>query len=53
MLPFALQWKEILNMILEPLSPGKHDIQFKAGLTNPTTDILFYSDDIKYTIDVK
>ena len=39
--------------ILEPLSPGKHDIQFKASLTNPTTGILFYNDDLKYTINVK
>ena len=39
--------------ILEPLSPGKHDIHFKAGLTNPTTGILFYNDDLKYTINVK
>jgi hypothetical protein len=40
-------------VIFEPLSPGKHDIHFKASLTNPTTGILFYNDDIKYTIDVK
>jgi hypothetical protein len=40
-------------VILEPLSPGQHDIHFKASLTNPTTGILFYNDDIKYTIDVK
>ena len=39
--------------ILEPLSPGKHDIQFKASLTNPTTGILFYNDDLKYKINVK
>ena len=31
--------------IFEPLSPGKHDIHFKACLTNPTTDILFYYND--------
>ena len=30
-------------VILEPLSPGKHDIHFKASLTNPTTGILFVS----------
>jgi hypothetical protein len=40
-------------VILEPLSAGKHDIHFKASLTNPTTDILFYNDDLKYTINVK
>jgi hypothetical protein len=39
--------------ILEPLSPGKHDIHFKASLTNPTTGILFYNDDLKYTLNVK
>jgi hypothetical protein len=40
-------------VILEPLTPGKHDIHFKASLTNPTTGILFYNDDLKYTINVK
>jgi hypothetical protein len=40
-------------VILEPLTPGKHDIHFKASLTNPTTGILFYNDDMKYTINVK
>ena len=40
-------------VILEPLSPGKHDIHFKASLTNPTTGTLFYNDDLKYTINVK
>ncbi|HET6717902.1 MAG TPA: hypothetical protein VFG90_12280 [Nitrososphaeraceae archaeon] len=40
-------------VILEPLTPGKHDIHFKASLTNPTTGILFYNDDVKYTINVK
>jgi hypothetical protein len=34
-------------VILEPLSPGKHDIHFKASLTSPTTGILFYNDDLK------
>jgi hypothetical protein len=28
-------------VILEPLSPGEHDIHFKASLTNPTTGVLF------------
>jgi hypothetical protein len=40
-------------VILEPLTPGKHDIHFKASLTNPITGILFYNDDMKYTINVK
>ncbi|HET6641084.1 MAG TPA: hypothetical protein VFG77_05725 [Nitrososphaeraceae archaeon] len=40
-------------VLLEPLSPGKHDIHFKASLTNPTTGILFYNDDLKYTINVR
>ena len=39
-------------VILEPLPPGRHDIHFKASLTNPTTGILFYSDDLKYTLNV-
>lgn len=39
-------------VILEPLPPGKHDIHFKASLTNPTTGILFYSDDLKCTVNV-
>jgi hypothetical protein len=38
-------------VILEPLPPSKHDIHFKASLTNPTTGILFYSDDLKYTVN--
>jgi hypothetical protein len=40
-------------VILESLTPGKHNIHFKASLTNPTTGILFYNDDVKYTINVK
>jgi hypothetical protein len=32
-------------VILEPLSPGKHDIHFKACLANLTTGIPFYYDD--------
>lgn len=40
-------------VILEPLSAGNHTIHFKASLTNPTTGILFYNDDIKYNINVK
>ena len=40
-------------IILEPLTPGQHDIHFKASLTNPTTGILFYNDEVKYTINVK
>ena len=38
--------------ILEPLPPGKHDIHFKARLTKPNTSTIFYSDDLKYTINV-
>ncbi|MGA7691806.1 MAG: hypothetical protein WCA61_05815, partial [Nitrososphaeraceae archaeon] len=40
-------------VIFESLSLGKHDIYFKASLTNPATGILFYNDDLKYTINVK
>jgi hypothetical protein len=39
-------------VILEPLPPGEHEINFRASLTNPTTGILFYSDDLKYTVNV-
>jgi hypothetical protein len=39
-------------VILEPLSPGKHQVNFRASLTNPTTGILFYFDDLKYSINV-
>ena len=40
-------------VILEPLPPGKHNIHFKASLTNPTTGILFYNDDVKYTLNIR
>lgn len=40
-------------VILEPLPPGKHSVHFKASLTNPTTGILFYSDDLRYTLNVR
>ena len=40
-------------VILEALSPGPHQIHFKARLTNPLTDRLFYSVDVKYTITVR
>jgi hypothetical protein len=40
-------------IILEPLSTGKHDIHFKASLGDPTTGILTYSDDLRYTINIK
>jgi hypothetical protein len=39
-------------VILEPFSQGKHEVHFKASLTNPTTGIIFYSDDVKYTLNV-
>jgi hypothetical protein len=40
-------------VLLEPLNPGAHDIHFKASLSNPTTGILFFSDDVKYKLNVK
>jgi hypothetical protein len=40
-------------VILEPLPPGKHSVHFKASLTNPTTGILFYNDDLRYTLNVR
>jgi len=39
-------------MILEPLALGQHTINFKASLTDPTTNILFYSDDVTYHLTV-
>ena len=39
-------------VIRESLPPGKHEIHFKASLTNPTTGILFYSDDLKNNVNV-
>jgi hypothetical protein len=39
-------------VILEALSPGPHQIHFKARLTNPLTARLFYSDYVRYTITV-
>lgn len=37
-------------IILEPLPPGKHEIEFRASLSNPTTGILFYSDNLRYVV---
>jgi hypothetical protein len=39
-------------VIHKPLPPGKHDIHFKARLTNPNASTASYSDDLKYTINV-
>jgi hypothetical protein len=39
-------------IILEPLPPGKHEIHFKAILTNPQTGVLVYSDDLLYHVNV-
>jgi hypothetical protein len=39
-------------IILEPLSPGKHEIHFKTSLTNPTTGILFFADEVNYHLNV-
>jgi hypothetical protein len=40
-------------VMLEPLEPGNHVIHFKASLTNPTTGILYFSEDTKYNLNVK
>lgn len=40
-------------VILEPLKPGTHEIHYKGSLTNPTTGILFFTDDVKYTLNIK
>lgn len=39
-------------IILEPLPPGVHEIHFKSSLTNPTTGILFFTDDVKYHLNI-
>jgi hypothetical protein len=39
-------------IILEPLPPGEHEIHFKSSLTNPTTGILFFADEVKYHLNV-
>jgi hypothetical protein len=39
-------------IILEPLPPGEHEIHFKNSLTNPTTGILFFADEVKYHLSV-
>jgi hypothetical protein len=39
-------------IILEPLPPGKHEIDIKSSLTNPTTGILFFADETKYHLNV-
>jgi hypothetical protein len=40
-------------IMLEPLNPGMHEIHYKAALTNPTTGILDFNDDVKYNLKVK
>lgn len=40
-------------IMLEPLARGNHVIHFKASLTNPTTGILYFSEDTKYNLNVK
>lgn len=39
-------------IILEPLSPGEHEIHFKASLSDPVTNILFYSDELRYHLNI-
>ena len=39
-------------IILEPLPPGEHETHFKSSLTNPTTGILFFADEVKYHLNV-
>jgi hypothetical protein len=39
-------------IILEPLPPGEHEVHFKSSLTNPTTGILYFADDVKYHLNV-
>jgi hypothetical protein len=39
-------------VILEPLPAGQHEISFRATLTDPTTGILSYSDELNYVLDI-
>jgi hypothetical protein len=39
-------------ILLQPLKLGMHNIHFKASLTNPTTNILTYSDDLNYNVNI-
>jgi hypothetical protein len=39
-------------IFLEPLPPGEHETHFKSSLTNPTTGILFFADEVKYHLNV-
>lgn len=39
-------------VMLEPLSPGKHQIHFHATLTDPTTQLFSYNAEVKYNINV-
>jgi hypothetical protein len=39
-------------LILEPLTPGEHEIHIKSILTDPTSGILFFDDDVKYHLTV-
>jgi hypothetical protein len=39
-------------LIFEPLPPGEHEIHIKSSLTNPTTGILFFADEVKYHLNV-
>ena len=40
-------------VILEPLETGMHQVHYKATLTNPTTGILLFNDDVRYNLNVK
>jgi hypothetical protein len=39
-------------LIFEPMPPGELEIDIKSSLTNPTTGILFFADEIKYHLNV-
>jgi hypothetical protein len=39
-------------LIFEPMPPGEHEIHIKSSLTNPTTGILFFADEVKYHLNV-
>ena len=40
------------GLFSNPCRPGEHEIHFKSSLTNPTTGILFFADEVKYHLNV-
>jgi hypothetical protein len=51
-LDFLEDFIQILLYLIIRQPPGKDEIHFKSSLTNPTTGILFFADDVKYHLNV-